>query len=41
MFKGKKVSRNYQRCIDEFAEKHFGIGQDFYKLPSLNDQARH
>lgn len=24
MFKGKKVSRNYQRCLDEFADKLFG-----------------
>jgi hypothetical protein len=24
MHKGKKVSRNYQKCIDEFAAAHFG-----------------
>jgi hypothetical protein len=26
MFKGKKVSRNYKRCIDEFADFYFGNG---------------
>lgn len=39
LFKGKKVSRNYQKCIDEFAAKHFGPHQDTEYCISLTEES--
>ena len=41
MFKGKKVSRNYQKYMDEFAESHFGnSAPSKYNLVLPNEAVR-